>query len=69
MIENKLLHWCQNTEAHNGFQHGFYVDLGQRTISMRIKSFLRRKRIILKRCPICGSENVKVGKIVKREIK
>ena len=66
MKEYKLMHWCQNVKAHNGFQHGFYYDLGKRKISVRVKDFFRRKRIILKRCPICNSRNVRVGKIVVR---
>lgn len=65
-IGYKLLHWCQNIEAHNGMQHGYYVDLGQRKISVRVKDYFRRKRIILKRCPICKSNNVRVGKNVMR---
>lgn len=66
MKEYKLAHWCQNIKAHNGSQHGFYVDLGERKITARFKEFFRRRRGILKRCPVCKSNNVKVGKIVVR---
>lgn len=66
MIEYKLKHWCQNLKAHNGLQHGYYVDLGAIKLGVRIKDFFRRKRIILKKCPICGSKDVRVGKIVTR---
>lgn len=67
MKEYKLKHWCQNVAAHNGAQHGYYHDLGKRKLPARVKNFLRRKRVILKRCPICKSKNVKVGKIVVRD--
>ena len=67
MKEYKLTHWCQNIKAHNGRQHGYYVDLGKRRISVRVKDYFRRKRIILRRCPICKSKNVRVGKVVVRK--
>lgn len=67
MKEYKLLHWCQNINAHNGAQHGFYFDLGKRKFSVRFKAMLRRRRIVLKRCPICKSSDVRVGKIVTRK--
>ena len=66
MKEYKLLHWCQNVGAHNGLQHGFNVDLGKRKISVWFKDFFRKK-IAIRRCPICKSRDVKVGKIVVRK--